>query len=280
MSPTGTEFRLKLKFWGVRGSIPTPQSENLGYGGNTACLEVRPPNGETLIIDGGTGLRALGDELLREALGARLEINILLTHFHWDHVQGIPFFAPLYHEANQVNFHSDRHVRYLTNILEGQMSQPYFPVEFELLPAHRHFEQVQMREVRFGEINVHPFPLNHPQGASGFRLESQGAVIVHASDREHGHDKLDGVLLDFAQDADVLIYDAQYTPEEYESRRGWGHSTWLEAARVAREARVKQLILFHHDPGHTDAFMRDIVAETRRHFENTDLASETTQICI
>lgn len=274
------QYRLKLRFWGVRGSIATPHKENLGYGGNTACVEVRPSNDETLIIDAGTGLRSLGNELLREAAGKRLDLNILLTHFHWDHVQGIPFFGPLYVAGNEVRFHSDRPVRVLTDILEGQMSQPYFPVDFELLPARRDFVQMEMRETRFGSIAVHPFPMNHPQGASGFRLESQGAVIVHASDREHGHNKLDKVLLDFAQDADVLIYDAQYTPEEYESRRGWGHSTWLEAARIANEARVKQLILFHHDPGHSDSFMRGMVEQARAHFENTEVACEGTPICV
>ncbi len=243
-------------------------------------MEVRTSNDETLIIDGGTGLRLLGNELLKQARGKRLDLNILLTHFHWDHVQGIPFFAPLYVPSNEVNFHSDRPVRVLTDILEGQMSQPYFPVDFELLPARRNFVQLEMREMRFGSITVHPFALNHPQGASGYRLESQGAVIVHASDREHGHDKLDRVLLDFAQNADILIYDAQYTPEEYESRRGWGHSTWLEAASVAHEAGVKQLILFHHDPAHNDSFMRGLVEQARGHFENTEVASETTPICI
>lgn len=275
-----SEFRLKLRFWGVRGSIATPQSENLGYGGNTACLEVRASNGEPLIIDGGTGLRPLGDELLRATRGKRLDVDILLTHFHWDHVQGIPFFAPLYVPSNQVNFHSDRPVRLLADILEGQMSQPYFPVDFELLPARRNFMQLEMHEMCFGKIKVHPFALNHPQGASGFRLEAEGAVIVHASDREHGHAKLDRVLLDFAQNADILVYDAQYTPEEYESRRGWGYSTWLEAARVAREARVKQLILFHHDPAHCDSFMRGLLEQARAQFGNTEVASETTPFCI
>lgn len=275
-----SEFRLKLKFWGVRGSIATPLSDNLGYGGNTACIEVRSPNNQSLIIDAGTGLRLLGDELLKEAQGHRLALNILLTHFHWDHVQGIPFFAPLYVPDNEVIFHSERPARVLADILEGQMSQPYFPVDFDLLPARRRFEHFEMREMRFGNVTVHPFALNHPQGASGYRLESEGAVIVHASDREHGHPKLDQVLLEFARNADILIYDAQYTPEEYEARRGWGHSTWLEATRVACEAHVKQLIVFHHDPAHNDGFMTALASEASHRFENTEVAREGAVICI
>lgn len=280
MVPIESNYRFKLKFWGVRGSIATPLGENLGYGGNTACVEVCSQGDQSLIIDAGTGLRLLGDELAKEAQGQKLDLSILMTHFHWDHVQGIPFFAPLYRSGNEVSFHSDRPARVLADILEGQMSQPYFPVDFDLLPARRNFVQLDMREVRFGNVMVHSFPLNHPQGASGYRLESDGAVIVHASDHEHGHAKLDRVLLDYAQNADILIYDSQYTDKEYEARRGWGHSTWREATRVASQAGVKRLILFHHDPAHNDAFMTSLASEARNCFENTEVAREGTPICV
>jgi phosphoribosyl 1,2-cyclic phosphodiesterase len=272
-------FRLQLKFWGVRGSIPTPQPENLGFGGNTTCIEVRLPNDEVIVIDGGTGLRYLGMSLMKEFANQKLSLRVLMTHFHWDHIQGIPFFAPLYLPDNQISFYSDRPAERIQDILEGQMSSPYFPVRFEHMAAKRRFFQIDP-ELRVGDLTIRTFPMNHPQGASGYRLERNGAVIVHASDLEHGDKKYERILLDHAQNADVLIYDAQYTPEEYESKQGWGHSTWMEAVRTAKEANVKQLILFHHDPGHEDRFMEQIVQDARKHFENTEAAAQGRQICI
>ena len=272
-------FRLQVKFWGVRGSIPTPQAENLQTGGNTTCLEVRGSDGQVLIIDGGSGLRYLGVDLTRAPSGPALSLKILMTHFHWDHIQGIPLFAPLYDPVNEVTFYSDRPPRELREILEGQMANPYFPVKFEHMAARRHFEQIE-GETRFGELRVRPFPLHHPQGACGYRIETQGAAIVHASDLEHGDQALDRVLRENAEDADVLIYDAQYTPDEYGSKRGCGHSTWKEGVCAARDARVKRLVLFHHDPGHDDCFMENVESEARRHFENTAVSRERVAIRI
>jgi len=272
-------FRLQVNFWGVRGSIPTPQPDNLGFGGNTTCIEVRLPNDEIVIIDGGTGLRYLGMSLMQEFQNRQLSVRVLMTHFHWDHIQGIPFFPPLYVPGNEILFHSDRSVERLREFLEGQMTSPYFPVRFEHMAAHRGFFQIDP-EVRIGDLTIQTFPMNHPQGACGYRLERDGAVLVHASDLEHGDPKLDKILIDHAQNADVLIYDAQYTPEEYASKKGWGHSTWMEAVRCAREAKVKKLVLFHHDPGHDDRFMEALVKQAREHFENTEAARQGRKICI
>ena len=266
-------LRLQLKFWGVRGSIPTPTPENLGYGGNTTCIEVRTSAG-IFIIDGGTGIRNLGLALQQEFHGSPCSLEILLTHFHWDHIQGLPFFTPLYSPANEITFHASRTPAQTEELLEGQMSSPYFPVKFEFLAAKRRFVDINSECFRHNSLKIYPFPLNHPQEAFGYRIEQDGAVIVHASDLEHGDSKLDRVLRDHAQNADMLIMDAQYTPDEYEMKRGWGHSTWLEATRVARDCAVKQLILFHHDPAHTDLEMDQIVASARCHFENTVAATE------
>lgn len=266
--------RLQLTFWGVRGSIPTPAPENLGYGGNTTCLELRLPNDEVVVIDGGTGARQLGLSLLQRFSRNANDIHFLMTHFHWDHIQGIPFFAPLYSPANRVVFHASRPPEEVLDILEGQMTHPYFPVKFELLAAKREFVQIGKEPLQYGDLTVRSFPLNHPQGATGFRLESGGAVIVHACDHEHGDEKLDRTMREYAEGADVLIYDAQFTPEEYPAKAGWGHSTWLEGVKVARDAGVKQLILSHHDPSHTDDMLRAMLAEAKTHFENTELAQE------
>jgi len=154
------------------------------------------------------------------------------------------------------------------------MSTPYFPVNFEFLSAKRSFVGQDTELFRYNGLQVHAFPLNHPQGATGYRIEHGGAVIVHASDFEHGDARMDHILRDHAQNADILIMDTQYTPAQYESKRGWGHSTWLEATRIARDCGVKQLVLFHHDPSHTDGMMDQIVECARGRFENTIAAKE------
>jgi phosphoribosyl 1,2-cyclic phosphodiesterase len=266
--------RMRVRFWGVRGSTPTPQIDNLGYGGNTPCLEVRLPGGEVFVFDAGTGARNLGTALMEENRGEEIRVSIFLTHFHWDHIQGIPFFAPLYEPNNHLQFISHASTGPLKEILGGQMAKPYFPVNFETATEHREFVQLDGKEWREGALRVQPFPLNHPQGAAGYRIEANGAVAVYATDHEHGVAAIDNGLREIAQGADLLIYDSQYTPAEYEKHRGWGHSTWKEAAGVARDGRVKQLVLFHHDPSHNDETMSRIAAEARCDFEATAAARE------
>ena len=270
---------LRLKFWGVRGTIPTPAASHLGYGGNTTCLEARSSEG-VIMIDAGTGCRNLGAHLQEEFAGASLKLHVLMTHFHWDHIQGLPHFAPLYSPTNQVIFHSSHPPEQIRQILEGQMSHPYYPISLHYPPAQKDFVDICSTPFRHFGMAAHPFPLEHPQGATGYRIESNGKVITHASDFEHGHDKLDKTLREFAQNADVLVYDAQYTPKEYVSKKGYGHSTWLEATRVARDSHVDRLILFHHDPNHDDQCMTEIVKEARRYFENTDAAKEGLEIAV
>jgi len=240
---------MSLQFRGVRGSLPAPAPGNLRYGGNTTCLEVRLADGQILLIDAGTGLRSLGSEL---SSTEPLSLSLLFTHFHWDHIQGIPFFTPLYDKRNHLDIYTHRPVAEVREILEGQMSAPLFPVP----------------------IRVTPFPMNHPQGASGYRLDCAAHSIVHACDHEPGVREIDDHIARVAEGADVLICDAQYTPEEYEKRRGWGHGTWKDAVTMARRAGVKQLVLTHHDPDHDDAFVDDILARAREEFPATLAASE------
>ncbi len=272
--------RMQVRFWGVRGSIPVAQADCLAYGGNTACIEVRLPENQILIIDAGTGIHNLGHSLRSEFQDRKLALQLFLTHFHWDHIQGLPYFAPLYDAGNEVVFHSGHLPSETREILDHQMSSPYFPVRLEMLAATRSFVQASSNAPPYPKLAFHPFPLNHSGGATGCRLELEGAVVVHASDVEHGHPRLDSILRDHAQNADLLIYDAQYTPEEYEHRCGWGHSTWLEAARVAMDAHVKKLILFHHDPAHVDSTIDQMLANTRCCFENTDAAREGLTITL
>ena len=266
---------VRLRFWGVRGSTPTPTIENLTFGGNTSCVEIRTADNQIIVLDAGSGIRNLGSSLMKEAQGQPIEAHVFLTHFHWDHIQGVPFFAPIYGPKNKIAFHSGIQGRPLQETLEGQMAQPYFPVKFDQVAAQRSFHTiVPGTEVQVGAARVIPFELNHPQGATGYRVEVGGTVIVYATDYEHGDARLDPILRKNAEGADILICDAQYTPAEYETHRGWGHSTWLNAVHLAKDSGARRLFLFHHDPTHDDQTMMQISEDARLHFDNTIAAWE------
>lgn len=270
----GQKRRQALTFWGVRGSVPTPRRENLGYGGNTSCLEIRGADGAIAIFDAGTGIRNLGEVLLRQSPKQGLKLHVFLTHYHWDHIQGLPLFPPLYAAENEVTFYASERLGSLQQHLRGQMNAPYFPVKFDDIPASIHFVEMNTKSVAVSDLRVNTFPMNHPQGAGGYRVESPAGVVVYASDLEPGHVELDRVVREAAEGADTLIYDTQFTPEEYLTHRGWGHSHWREAAAVAHDARVKELILFHHDPGHNDDMVTEMQNQTRALFERTTSAKE------
>jgi phosphoribosyl 1,2-cyclic phosphodiesterase len=269
----GQAADLEVRFWGVRGSFPTPVPKNLGYGGNTTCLEIRAGNGARLIVDAGTGLRDLGLEM--QSRGEKPEvIRFLFTHFHGDHMHGMPFFMPLYDPGQRIELYSGKPADEAQAAFERLMTEPYFPVDLAKLPGQRRYVELGSAEMEIDGVHVTAFPLNHPQGAWGFRFEYRGAVVVHASDYEHGSPDLERELVEHSRGANVLIYDAQYTPEEYETRRGWGHSTWTEAVQVAIEAGVERLVLFHHDPSHDDAAVDAIVDAARGQFANVIGARE------
>jgi phosphoribosyl 1,2-cyclic phosphodiesterase len=259
--------------------MPTPGTGTLRYGGNTTCISVCSAAGDRVIVDAGTGIRKLGRALLAEKPRAP-EINLFLTHFHWDHIQGLPFFSPLIQGGASVRFHSGVSPREIRARLERQMSDPFFTLDLNQAKAPREFLQIGAGAVRCGTLSVEAFPLHHPQCAWGYRIESNGVTVVIATDVEHGHPTLDGVLREYSRNADLLIYDAQYTEAEYERRVGWGHSTPTAAAAVAQDAAVKQLLLSHHDPDHTDDTMDEIVAHTQQRFPGTNAALEGTTILL
>jgi len=273
---------MKVRLWGVRGTTPTPEKGNGRYGGNTSCVEVRLGNDTLIILDCGSGLRALGKSIVREFADRTVQAYIFLTHFHWDHIQGIPFFLPLYRKGNTFLFHSPlRRGPELQQVIEGQMGNPYFPVEMSAMGAQRHFLDLGEGRVNINGAVISSAPLHHPQGCAGYRIEADGRVFVLATDTEPGSPFHDRAVRDLAQDADLLLYDSQYTPEQSEGeKRGWGHSSWQEGVRIAQERGVKRLVLFHHDPDSDDAYVDSLVAQARKEFPNTMGAAEGLEFCL
>lgn len=253
---------LRLRFWGVRGGLPVPGPDTLRYGGNTACVEVRC-GGKLLILDAGSGLRCLGDALVRER-EAPVEAEVLCSHTHLDHVCGLPFFAPLYLPGTVLRVWGGQPcpAETLETVLAATLSDPLMP---DLLP--RVAAAIQVKEFRPGDV-LTPWPglrvgtarLRHPGGAIGYRLESESGAVAYVTDTEHDPAAPDADVLRLAKGADVLIYDATYTDQEFPARKGWGHSTWQEGVRLADAAGAKRLVLFHHAPSRTDAELDGIEA--------------------
>jgi phosphoribosyl 1,2-cyclic phosphodiesterase len=275
--PHTLDENLSLRFWGVRGSTPTPVARNLRYGGNTPCVSVKSNADQLLIFDAGTGIRALGAALVQQTEPPRT-LHLFFTHFHWDHLQGLPFFAPLFRKDTRLILHSARPPAELRSILARQMSTPFFPVDFTTVPSELEFRQITTGAINFGDLSVQAFPLHHPQGAHGYRIANGRKSMVFATDHEHGDSSIDANLRAIARNADVLVYDAQYTPAEYASRQGWGHSTWQQGVRAATDAQVNQLVLFHHDPDHDDSALDAIVEVAQQQFPQTIAASENTTV--
>ena len=281
MPADASRARITVRFWGVRGSLPTPRESHMGVGGNTTCVEVRGPNGEIVILDAGTGVRDLGVELAAESGGAPMDLHLLFSHFHWDHLQGLPFFAPIYGPANTLTMHAVAEEEEIHAALDGQMRRPFFPVDFDELGSDMRIAPQRDGEAfTLGNMSIQPFPLHHPQGCTGYRFEAEGAVFVYATDYEHGDPDLEARLIETASGADLLYSDAQYSPDEYAIRHGWGHTTWKQAVRIAKTAGVGRLILGHHDPAHDDATLERILAQAREQFPNTDLAREGEEVCL
>jgi phosphoribosyl 1,2-cyclic phosphodiesterase len=243
---------MKITFWGTRGSIAVPGKQTIRYGGNTTCLEVTLGSGRVVVIDAGTGIRALGDKLTAE--NESIDIHLLVTHIHWDHVLGFPYFAPLYKTTSTIRIDGYPTCIYgLRNTFENKMGDGFFPVKFAELKAGIHYLDVlQQRPLEIDGTTIDAIPLYHPQGGFGFRFREGEKTLVFLTDNELGSGGSTREYVDFCGDADILIHDAQFTPQEIGERRNWGHSDYGAAFHLAREAGVKKLILFHHDPSRTD----------------------------
>ncbi len=286
-----------VRFWGVRGSIATPGATTVKYGGNTSCVELEI-NGNLFVLDAGTGIRLLGLDLVKRQEGGT--IQLMISHPHWDHIQGLPFFLPAFREEFELNilgYESTHHE--LEKVLANQMDPTYFPVQLGDLDAHLEFTKVSEGSFHVGNIRVDAIFLNHPGYNLAYRFNSKGKTVVYATDnqpfgychhlgqwatddyfhevsnQQHKHvnlqfEDLNERIIDFAKDADLFIHDAQYTPEEFQRKIDWGHSSYEFTARVATEANVKSLILFHHEPEHSDAMIKQIEQKTRAILKEAD----------
>lgn len=264
-----------VKVWGARGSIPTPGPNTVKYGGNTSCLEVRCGE-QVIILDAGTGIRELG-QILKNQMP--LQASIFFSHLHWDHIQGFPFFMPFYAPGNTFNLYAERKTGgNLEDLLSAQMKYPFFPVPIPKSPSTLIFNDITAnQEIILGDIKVKSFRANHPDGCLAYRIEYKGKVIVYSTDTEHT-DVLDENLCKAAENADIFIYDCNYTEEEYQQRKGWGHSTWNEAVKISEKSGVKKLILWHHDPLHNDEFIDNLEKTVQEVFPNAQAAYEGLKI--
>lgn len=269
---SGNEFF--VRFWGVRGSVATPGPATVRYGGNTSCLEVRC--GERLLIfDGGTGLRPLGLHLDN---GGTIDADLYFTHTHFDHIQGLPFFSSAYKKTNRFRFWAG-HLKpdfTLKQVLSEMMMAPLFPVPLSILSADITFHDFDAGSVLTpaAGITLRTAQLNHPNRATGYRIEFQGKSICYVTDTEHVPGVPDANILKLIEGADIVIYDCTYSDDEFPRFKGWGHSTWQEGIRLCNQAKVGRLVIFHHDPAHDDAFMDRMASEAERARPGTVVARE------
>ena len=269
-----------LRFWGVRGSYPAPFETHLRTGGNTSCVEVRVGD-HIVVCDAGTGIIPFGNALMKEdGVG---EITVVLTHYHWDHISGLPFFVPAFIPGRTINFFGPGETkREMAAHISDQMKAPYFPVETETWLADINYMSPRHRPLQIGPITVDPFNVHHPGSTYGYRITANGKTIVYASDnelafinqsieqRKQEFDEDERHLLEamkqeehrraleFMEDVDILIHDAQYTPEDYERKRGWGHSCYVDTVNAAIDARARSLYMFHLDPNYPDTFVDEL----------------------
>lgn len=270
----------RVKFWGVRGSIACPSPNHVVYGGNTSCIEVSLDDCH-LILDAGTGIRGLGHDFLRRGL---TRSTILLTHTHWDHINGFPFFAPSFQANKEFHIYAGHLQEHggIQHVLANQMANPMFPVPLDALQAKLVFHDFTAGEtLSFGpDVKVRTAALNHPNGATAYRIEHAGASVCYVTDTEHVPGEPDERILALIEGADLVIYDSTYTDDEFPAKVGWGHSTWQEGVRLCRAANVRRLAIFHHDPDHDDEFMEHLEDEARRMWEGALVARDNMELTL
>ena len=260
---------MRVRFWGVRGSVPWATPGSIGHGCNTPCVEiVEEQSGHRLILDAGSGIVGVG-----ATLDDITNIPIVLTHYHWDHVQGLPFFAPLYRQGCAVTVWAPALGRQFADI-ETMFESPFFPVPYDRLPSRPAIRMSVAGRVAINGFAVSAQPLNHPGGSFAYRIVGANGDLVYATDHEFGNADLDLALAHFSRGARALIMDSHFTPEEMPAHKGWGHGDWSQCAQFAAECGAQQLWLFHHKPGRPDDEMKAIQFAAQKIFKNTCAAKE------
>lgn len=267
---------MKLTFWGTRGSVACFSAEKVRFGTNTSCLELRLPGKQRVIFDAGTGIILLGEYLHRSGSLEHEVLHLFFSHFHWDHINGLPFFKPAYRKGTCMEIYGRPGV---DSVFTAQLMTPFSPIPLEALTAQIHFNTLKA-PVKIGAANIQPFELNHPQGCLGYVVKVNGKKLVYATDTEPDNGELDGILLEKIQGADLLIMDSNNSLDEARERKGWGHSTWRDCVRIAKEAGVGRLVLFHHDAHHNDEAIsrKEILAQ--KEFRETVCAYDGLKITI
>ncbi len=272
---------MEVQFWGVRGTFPSPGKDKTRYGGHTPCASVLSASGEIIVVDAGTGIKDLGDCLVRERGEGPLRITLFLTHFHLDHVIGFPFFAPLFGPDADITIYAPTEPEETQRYLGGLVAGRYFPVELFETKSRKIYRKVPAGGLELGGVKITHHPLRHPQGAQAYRLEENGKAIVFATDTEHPESGVDQALATFAGGAAYLVCDATFTPEEYkQGKQGWGHSTWLEGTKLAGAAGAGSLLLSHLNPDHGDDLVDGLAASAREHFPKTTAARQGLKLFI
>jgi len=271
---------IRIKFYGTRGSIPICDPEFQQFGGNTTCIAFhRISSGTISILDAGTGIRKLGKDIVAQ-YGDQQKLFMTFTHFHWDHIQGFPFFDPAYNPNMNITvriFGAVQKHSEVREIFASQMQETYFPVPLDKMGCRFNFLSHQAERSQSGDTMVTSIKQNHPGGSYGLRTVIEGKVVVICTDHEHG-DEVSEEFVQFAKDADLLVHEAQYTAEELKAHKGWGHSSYDQAIEVAERASVKQLAMTHHDPDHDDEFLKKVEKQCQDRFRDCVLAREGMEI--
>ncbi len=269
-----------IKCWGSRGSIPVSGKDYIKYGGDTTCLEIRSKNNDIIIVDTGTGIRRLGNQLIKEGL---YKYNIIFTHAHWDHIMGFPFFKPLYSKHAELRMHKcPFHGKFVETMLSKIMAPPYFPIGGSDLRAEISYEKECQTKFEIGSVTIIPIPISHPNRGSGYKFIEDGKSFVFLTDNELGFTHPGGLeykkYLAFSYESDLLIHDAEYTPDEYKTTIEWGHSVYTDALDLASEAGVKKLGLFHINQERTDSEMDKIVEDCMESIAEKDHTFECVAV--
>ena len=270
----------KIRFWGTRGSFPAARKDTILYGGHTSCVEIRTSKNQLIILDMGTGMLDLGNALTKEQNMPK-EAHVFVSHYHWDHIFGFLGFTPLFNPDFIFNMYGKKDNMTPHEIMKYIQNPTFWPIDMSMLNAAIKLYEVNKEELLIDDNIKVTFTLHdHPNGANTYRFNIDGTIIVYATDCEHPVDSLNQDVIKQAKDADILIHDAQYTDKELPDHRGWGHSSWQQAIKVAKKANAKQLILYHHDPYRSDDALSEIENEAQSIFPNTIAAKQGSTISI